>query len=262
MFRIPGYSGTADQLWQLLPLENGLVETCKDGDGIEHPRPVVLEGIYWPESFDAKNHPQIQVCDGQYALNTKTGIVEFARPVVKLFTSASGLHMLTAAELYLTVAHGVKDKTTRVLEHFSSEHRLSGRPLGTGPHLVHRDDVVRTVIGKYQGKSPSGSPTDNLPTVANEATASLDAALDEFKIKRTAEIEYAGIVPIAPDGAIQQVVWAGGLEGGTTKAGRNHEFSLVVPSFKERRAAEKQRAAPANERRNAERTVRKLKGGR
>jgi hypothetical protein len=48
-------------------------------------------------------------------------------------------------------------------------------------------------------------------------------------------VEYAGLVPINPDGAISQVHWSGGPAGTVTRAGRNSEFSLTVPTFADRR---------------------------
>ena len=76
-------------------------------------------------------------------------------------------------------------------------------------------------------------------------------------------VEYAGIVPISPDGAIVQVQWTGGAAGGLTRAGRNSEFSLTVPSWNERRTAERTRQR--EETRippTAAATLRELKGGR
>lgn len=261
-FQIPGYRNPVEQLWQVLPLEEALVETYKDAQGIEHPCPAIVEGIYWPQSRDGRNTPAIWRYDGEFSIKGAAGIVEFKVPVTKLIVDSTNSRIHAPAELYLTIGHGVKNKDTRLTERFTQERKLPGRRLGTGPQIVHRDDIVRTVIGNYNGRTPKTPVTDNAPQIQSEANAALDATQAEYKVAQTAEIEYAGIVPIGPDGAIQQVVWSGGLEGATTKAGRNHEFSLVVPSFKERRAAEKQRAAPANELRQAERTVRKLKGGR
>jgi hypothetical protein len=70
-------------------------------------------------------------------------------------------------------------------------------------------------------------------------------------------------VPINPDGAIQQVEWRGGLSGCVTRAGRNSEFSLAVPSWRERRLAERRRdtaVGPAAA--TAVREMRNVRGGR
>ncbi len=48
-------------------------------------------------------------------------------------------------------------------------------------------------------------------------------------------MEYNGILPISCDGAIAQVEWSGGPNGAMTKASINTEFSLVVPSYQQRR---------------------------
>ena len=77
-------------------------------------------------------------------------------------------------------------------------------------------------------------------------------------------VEYAGIVPISPDGAIQQVEWSGGLSGCVTRASRNSEFSLVVAPYHERRQAERRRDQPRVTPASAAalRAMREQKGGR
>ena len=53
----------------------------------------------------------------------------------------------------------------------------------------------------------------------------------------TGQVQYAGIVPISPDGAIQQIQWMGSTDAGcVTIASRNCEFSTVVQAWKERAA--------------------------
>jgi hypothetical protein len=62
-------------------------------------------------------------------------------------------------------------------------------------------------------------------------------------------VSYAGFRPINLDGAIQQVTWALDESGfARTRASRNREELLYVPSYKERRAMEKVREALKKER--------------
>src|SRR5262249_52141696 len=54
-FEIPGYEGTVDALWQILPLENGLIESFTDSDGIARAKPARVQGIFWDRSLDGNN---------------------------------------------------------------------------------------------------------------------------------------------------------------------------------------------------------------
>jgi hypothetical protein len=164
--------------------------------------------------------------------------------------------------LYLTVAHPLHEASTREEVRFSLERRLAGPALGTGALVIRRDDLVETHITRY---SPDHQPTEvesNTDAVRNEANAVLDAVQSDFQVLTSADVEYAGIVPISPDGAIQQVAWSGSPQGAVTRASRNQEFSILIPSWRERRATETNRLAQENTRRLIRAETRLLRGDR
>jgi hypothetical protein len=258
-FHLPGDQGPIQELWQILPLEPNLIETEPGIDGIQRPRPAFVEGIYWTGSADGENIAAARRYGGPFTLDTARGIVCFARPVVKR-SSADGT--LAPGELYLTIAHPLNDFETRKEVRFSSERVLPGPAQGTGPRVIRRDDLAETIISRY---STSHSPTDtitNRESLLAEAAATLDAAEAEFQTLETAQVEYAGLVPIAPDGAIHQIVWSGGPRGAVTRAGRNQEFSAFVPGWNERRARETSRRAVETSRRLARARERLLRNDR
>jgi hypothetical protein len=241
-FEIAGYDGTVQGLWQVLPVENGLVDTYTDGDGIERPRPPQVAGIFWDHALDAKNIPAQRPYRGSFTLDARRGIVQFAEPVVQVTTSGTSF---APAELYLTVAHGVKDADTLQDVRYVAERALPGpgpgNDTGTGPAVFRRDDVVATIATQYDANNNPTGTSDNSDAIEQEAENFLDAAEAAFETVETDFVEYAGLVPINPDGAISQVHWSGGPAGTVTRAGRNSEFSLTVPTFAERRRAEQQR---------------------
>ncbi len=260
-FQIAGYDGPVQNLWQILPVEQGQVTTYTDVDGIERPLPPDIVGIYWDRALDANNIPAQRRYRGRFALDAARGIVRFAEPVLQV---NSGGTSFGEAPLYLTVAHGVKDLATLQEFRRTGERDLPGEPNGTGPQIVRRDDLVQTVVTQYDsGNNPTGT-TDNAGDFDAEANDALDAAEAGFQTLETDVVEYAGVVPISPDGAIQQVEWSGGLSGCVTRASQNSEFSLVVPPFHERRQAERDRdqprIAPASA--TALRKAREERGGR
>jgi hypothetical protein len=241
------------------PLENGLLETERGADGIERPRPPFVEGIFWTGGPDGENIAVARRYDRPFTLDAPRGIVRFAQPVVKRNTSDN---TFTPADLYLTVAHPLHEQETRHELRFTFDRPLPGGALGTGPLIVRRDDLAETLITVY---STSRSPIDartNHEELTREAERALDAAEGEFQTLLSADIEYAGLVPIAPDGAIQQVAWSGGPRGAVIRASRNQEFSFTVPSWKERRAAEAGRLQTETARRLLRAQTRLLRGDR
>jgi hypothetical protein len=260
-FQIGAYDGPVQNLWQVLPLERGQVETYTDVDQIERPRPPEVTGIYWDRAVDGKNIPAQRRYRGKFSLDAERGIVRFAEPVMQI--NASSSVPFSEAELYLTVAHAVKDLASLQEVRQTTERALPGDPLGTGPAVLRRDDLVLAVVTQYDaGNNPTGT-TDNADEIEQEANETLDAAEAGLTTLAAGLVEYAGVVPISPDGAIQQVEWRGGLSGCVTRAGRNSEFSLAVPSWRERRLAERRRdiaVGPAAA--TAVREIRKVRGGR
>ncbi|HLJ10987.1 MAG TPA: hypothetical protein VKU82_07355 [Planctomycetaceae bacterium] len=203
-------------------------------------RPPQVAGIFWDRSLDASNVASQRQYKGRFTIDAQRGIVQFAEPVMQV-NSGSGATGFGEAQLYLTVAHGVKDRSSLQDVRPVYERALPGPVLGTGPKVLRRDDLVRTVSTQYDGGNNPTGTIENTSDLDDEAQSYLDAAEAEFETLETDQVEYAGIVPISPDGAIQQVEWLGGPGGGLTRASRNSEFSIVVPASKERRSAEKGR---------------------
>lgn len=258
-FHLPGDPGPIRELWQILPLEPNLIETEPGVDGIQRPRPPFVDGVYWTGSADGENLAAARRYAGPFTIDTARGIVCFARPVVKR-SSADGA--LAPAELYLTVAHPLHDFGTRTEVRFSSDRVLPGPAQGTGPRVIRRDDLAETIISRYSASHNPIETITNREALKAEAAAMLDAAEAEFQTFETAQVEYAGLVPIAPDGAIHQIVWSGGPHGAITRAGRNQEFSSLVPGWNERRAMENSRRAAETSRRRARAQERLMRNDR
>lgn len=257
-FQLPGRHGAINELWQVLPLENRLIDTEAGPDGIERPQPPIIEGTWWAEGADGENLESRRF-DGSFTLDGARGIVRFREPMVMRRVDDDTIR---PAELYLTVAHPLHEMATREQVRFSLERRLAGPALGTGALVIRRDDLVETHITRY---SPDHQPTEvesNTDAVQKEANAVLDAVQSDFQVLTSADVEYAGIVPISPDGAIQQVAWSGTPQGAVTRASRNQEFSILIPSWRERRATETNRLAQENTRRLIRAETRLLRGDR
>lgn len=244
VFTIPKVITSVKELWQILPLESNLVDTFLDNDGVEQPKNPVVEGKFWNYSVDGDNVGLVRIYDeklGRFSIDEQRGIVMFSNPV--LTRSDDGTH--EEAELYLTIGHSVKTTYNKQPWRWFLDRPMPGQKLKTGPQIIRRDEMVETKIGVYDGQKLT-SVTENNSEIIKEADYHLDAVQQGFQVLRTASMTYAGIIPISPDGAIQQVAWSGGPSGCSTTVGRNTEFSRVVPSWAERRAIERQIARQAS----------------
>lgn len=262
VFNIPGYDGNSqnvlniqgfgndgndvENVWQVLPLEDGLVDTYKESvvagvqqdltAQVETPFPPQITGKWFTEA--AHNKPMEHYTRFPYpvTIDKERGIVKF--PFAVTGRDSDGNY--GPAELYLTIGHCVKDIETLQDDRFTKERTLEGEERGVGTQVLHRPDVVRLVIGQYTDQFTLQEYIDTKDTADQEADYYLDAAEAGFQVLLTAHAEYVGVLEISPDGAIQQVEWSGGRQGCITRIGRNSEFSLSVPKFKEKRRIEKQ----------------------
>jgi hypothetical protein len=114
----------------------------------------------------------------------------------------------------------------------------------TGPRVIRRDDVTETVRGTYtedSGRFTLVSFRSNVETdqLDGAADSYLDAAQAEYSLDEKLDVPYVGLLPIEPDGAIQQVTFSIGVAGTFTRASRNMEHNAFVPPYRVRRRAEK-----------------------
>jgi hypothetical protein len=227
-FAIAGYEGEIAELRQLLPLEPQRVSTYSDVDGTLRPEPPEISGVYWDRALDGRNVPTQRRYRGSFTVDVERGIVKFAEPVMQVNPSAAAGFL--EAELYLTIGHTVQDLERHVADRYTTERALAGESAGTGPAVIRRDDLTRTVITNYDSRNNPTDATENTADLDNEIAVQLDAAESDFETRVTDFVEYAGIVPISPDGAIAQVQWSATEAGAITRASRNSEFSLATPA--------------------------------
>jgi len=184
----------------------------------------------------------------------------------------AGSQAFFPAELVLTCVVNVHDDKTREVKRWTKQRALANGRFSTPPKIIKREDVGRTVRADYRTllgqftawnlsditglAAAQAPPTPYVQTsvITNEKDTGLGgnkiAGLDSianyylnqqqatYQPKQSLEYSYAAIMPISPDGVIQQVSWSVGLEGATTRASKNSEFNLNVPSHAERRTLE------------------------
>lgn len=237
--KVPGFDGDVTSVDQILPLENGLIQTEQDLSGVRRQKPAKINGVYWPFGFDDANTLVGTLHEGDFQIDTALGIVKFTKAVTKLVNPVAGNFKETEADLLLTVAFSVEDIQTRMPVRTIIDRQLPGPKRQTGPMLLQHPEIIQTSRHIFEEDVRARGVADNFQDVLVESNHYLDAVQEEFRTTPSKDIQYAGLLPIAPDGAIQQVTWQVGAAGALTRASLNSEYNIFVPSFRERRRQER-----------------------
>ena len=169
-----------------------------------------------------------------FAVVPDKGIVDFSDYVFKWSQPGVGTSTVRAADIYLGISFPVKHQTTREQHRVWREIALGGKN-GTGAKIIRVEEISGMIRANYNADGEITSWTTNSTDLNAEADLQLKAALASYQAKASQERSYAGLVPINPDGAIQQVTFSAVEgQGCTTRASRNNEYHLAIPNYKER----------------------------
>lgn len=242
---IPGYSGPIRSIRQLLPIETEMVIQLVTPSGVAQNFPAKVYGTFCLNNGNAiPNGGWPLIYNGGFTIDTQNGIVKFADPVFLLALDNDGVtHLNVPADIYLRTAVSVRDATTWAWSRYALvSPQLAAN--GTGPAVLAHNEIVLNVIPTYDTtQSPPAllQINDSSDACAVEANYYLEAALSDYQVAETKDVTYVGIIPISPDGLIQQVTWTIGESGARTRASLNTEHHSAVPPFRERRFFEQLR---------------------
>ena len=251
ILNVPGYTGydignpTASTpllgLWQLLPIQEELVQTyfdrnaisssvgSADDKGVVRPQAAYLEGVWYSEAHSSANQPAFTLLDVDFTIDAEKGIVKLAEPVYRYEAATT-----QQAILYLTCVVQVTEQASRVpWTYFYA--RTKAPPLyGTGARILRHPELQSYYVAQYDASNALIGVLDNFATIDAQATLILDAIEQEYAAVSTADVEYAGLVDLALDGARQQITWKTGRQLATTRVTLNSEHDPFVPAYDER----------------------------
>jgi hypothetical protein len=215
---------------QFLPLLPDLIdvdpETKKPMEPWIQGNFALLDGM-WVNSPNWETYPL------SFTVQLERGIVEFADPVFQWATPGNAASLIAGANIYLNCTFNVLGKTTKAAHRYLRHYDL-GAANNTGARILKQEELGYWLQPTYDVSGLVTGWTNNQLAVNSEAGYLFAAAVAEYELEAAAERTYAGLVPINPDGAIQQVTFA--VRGGaTTRASRNNESNRGVPSYRERR---------------------------
>ena len=241
---IPGWRGNPgtriQALWQILPLEDAQVVGWYDALNVWHSYPAYVYGTFadsWlgtangePAPYTNFNSAKNSFCYYDFELDREEGVVKFAEPVYAYNADGS----IGPATLYLRCTVSPRDYVTAVRDRYVRLRQLDTDQHGTGPLVLRREEITRHTAPTYDANYNVTGLTDTAQVCDAEADYYIDAALLEFQAQTPADVTYAGLLPLSPDGAITQVTWTVGPHGALTRAARNTEWNPALPTYRER----------------------------
>ena len=246
---------------EMFQLETEQVETVTE-DGLKKNKPAEVFGIWWREDKDYEGNTAMSlapitetdktVVSQSFSVDVANDVVKFSQAVYK-GSGSGGSWVKAAADLVLRTSCIIKSKKTGAWRRHKRERKNKGRRFGTKPKYIPREELVCCYWSTYSRYNTTGAGNytpvvsrkhNNIAEIKKQADHILDAAERQYQMKMPETVRYAGLIPIALDGAIQSVTYTIGSQGTFTVANRNHDPPTVVNvSYQEKRRIERAKEA-------------------
>lgn len=220
----PKYKEKVRDLSQLKPFRKPDPEQTKVEQSVT--------GVYWPGGDELQNTDYGHPYEGKFDF-TEDGLVKFDEPVFKV-VQVGDVVEYHPAELTVDAEYGLtRDEDGQAVVFVQSVNVPGRSPADV--QVLRRKEIIPRTRYTYDGNSLKDTIT-NEKEVIDQVNAALSEAAQKWITQQSQEAQYSLILPISPDGAIQQVTWTVGASGATTRASRNMEHHR--PRFQERRQKE------------------------
>lgn len=274
----PIFQGKVDNVNQYLPLLNHLVDETWNLEGDRVHAPAEVHGLFsYDDDPDQQNQPWTSKYAQSYQIDTDRGLVIFNDPVVAFGwvrpTPASSLAWsIMPAKLFLKCTVAITDKDTGVKDRYRRTKQRNGPKNVTPKRIIKNDDLQRKFKQAYTPTNPFvafplpydytsseattlgvevdaftyelGKSTDNEKEVNDDADEILKAVEREYLTDEAVTLTLSGLVYASLSGKIAQITWSGGNgRPTTTTISQNRVHEVYAPSPKERRRAERNKAA-------------------
>ena len=256
--RVAGLGGAMRSVEALryFKLLDGILTTRRDDLGQTIVDPPRVHGVFnrGAANYWTNTNKRESVTEG-FSIDAERGLVTFNRYMFRLNPTANAIlaelagglvsngvaaEKIDAAELVLVCSCSVRDITTHQFDRVQRLRDIG--PLGlTWERIIHREDIR---LVKYAEFDPNTwqvtAREDNGGEVDTAANFYLDGAEKEYAMIGTATRKYPGILPVHPDGALQQFTFeVGGGGPPTTTISRNSEHANWMPSYKAQRGGQR-----------------------
>lgn len=234
--KLPGIkNATVSDYKKCLPLEDGLLDTYRDGFSKQLQRqPPSVRGTFYDGEF---TYADVQ--DGQYrgdvSVMGEAGVIVFNKHVHRIVNGEN-----VKADLTVEIAFPWRDDGE---EPYRPTWRFNVKPRpDVGDHALPREELKFTARWKYDSQGNKTGQEDNrkkdkLDEQAQYAAQVFVAGLGNVE---AGDKTYPGFLDVQPDGAIHQVTWSFSTSSPpTTHVSRNCEHDTdIFPPYAQRRKAE------------------------
>lgn len=246
---LPGRQETITSISDILPLLPELImpqyraqkDAPQDWENWPPATPTV-EGYFWnnditglPEIGDNAN-PEYAKWDDSFELDLERGIVKFSQFV---FLVESGGHQ-KEAELYLECAYSARPAPDSP-EYYWNYRQQTGasKDESTGTAEVRRPDMFRYIATRYKANSADEDDyVTNQEDIDKYGQQMTESFAQHYLPIPHSNMQWVGILPIAPSGRVHQVRWTAGAGAAMTYACSNTENGAATATFVERRLYE------------------------
>lgn len=206
--------------------------------------PIVATAAYYDARENLEALPAGSKVRFDLAINEATKCVEFAEALYQLDAEAG---VYTPAQPTVYAAYAVTSEGVPVRYKLT---RQLGRNFGAGPRVEVHDEIIREII---EQAAFGGAAKDNVAEVTTDATALLDALVDQFQEFDTANptLDYL-VTNLTCDGMLRAIQWsAGSTAAVTTQLAYNGELNEFMPDLRDTPAQRAKRVAEAAARQRA-----------
>lgn len=190
----------------------------------------VKQGETWIATYTATT--DITEVKVPFTIDAAHQIIIFSKRVAALNSSN---RTVPCPDLVLETACEVEDNDSHQFVRYFRDLVIPGG-LDTAPAEFVKEDLIYEYTAHYKSGSHQFSHSTESRKY-EKADFYLRGEAQKYQADEAGDKSYAGLVPIDPDGAIQQVTYTVG-PAPSTRASRNTEHNLYVPSYEGRRRIE------------------------
>ncbi len=229
-----GYSGVIDSISQCLPINQTTLDTYTDETGklVAAPAEVLGQFVVAADPALDENCANGTTYDGEFDIDSKTGIVRFRRRVYRYDSNFN----IVPAKLFLRTSFRMEDAEGQIVRDIVTYNLAAGG--GVNQYPVQIPEVNRRHQVTWTTDSETPTPdgfTNNQADIDAQATAILTGVASRFTFSVGGKMTYRSIQNFTTNGVIRQIYWTVSENGAQTIASNNFEcIPFISPSPRQR----------------------------
>ena len=234
---ILGYTGTVDAISQVLPIGQTTLDTYTDETGalVAAPAEIIGQFVVNADPTPDTNSENGTVYDGDFRIDSKTGIVTFSRRVFRY----NDTFEILPAKLFLRTTFRLENADGQTVRDVVTYNLSAGGGANKYPVQIPEINRRHKVVWQTTDDAPVPESFEtNEADVNSQATAILAGVATRFTFSAGGKVTYRDIQNLSTSGVIRQIQWSATSAGAHTVASNNFEaIPFISPSPKRRQRA-------------------------